>query len=122
MVMSLQQMVDEVRAAMESQLRVRGKSLDAQIHRAGRLLPRRVRQDASYLAKGIALAENPKLARMVDMVKARQAHRNILAHLETADIGAKRRDAVRNMIASIAFALLVTAVLLLAVLRVRGFV
>lgn len=120
--MTLQQMVDEVRAAMESQLRVRGKSLDAQIHRAGRLLPRRVRQDASYLAKGMALAENPKLARMVDMAKARRAHRNILAHLETIDTGAKRRDAVRNMIASIAFALLVTAVLLLVVLRVRGFV
>ncbi len=122
MAKTLQQMVDEVRAAMESRLRVRGKSLDAQVRKAGRRLPRRVRQDATYLAQGMAVAGNPKLLRMIDMAKARQAHRNVLAYLESVDFSAQRRNAALNMITSIAFALLVTGVLLLFVLWQRGFI
>jgi len=122
MAMDLQQMVDEVSEALADKLRVRGGSLDAQIHRAGRLLPRRVRQDATYLAQGITLVQNPKLAKMFDMAKARKAHRNVLAHIDTVDMGAQRRDAALNLVASIAFALLVTGCLLLFVLWQRGFV
>ncbi|WP_168769179.1 hypothetical protein [Yoonia maricola] len=118
----MQQMVDEVREAMESDLHVRGRSLEVQIRKAGRLLPRRVRQDATYLAQGVAVAANPKLARMVDMAKARQAHRRIVAYLGTVDIGAQRRNAALNLVASIAFALLMTGVLLLFVLWQRGFI
>lgn len=119
---TLQQMVDEVRAGLESKLRVRGASLQVQLRKAGRLLPRKVRSDAAYLAQGAELVRNPKLAKMVDMTKARHAHRHVLAHLETVDIGARRRDAALHLVASIAFALLVTGVLLLVVLRQRGFV
>ncbi len=120
--MTLQQMVDEVQAALESKLRVRGRSLDAQIRKAGRLLPRRVRGDATYLAQAVALSENPKLQRMVDMARAKLAHRRVLDFVEGIDLGARRRTAALNMIASIAFALLVTGALLLFVLVQRGFV
>lgn len=119
---TMRQMVDEVRAALQDKLRVRGRSLDAQIRRAGRQLPRHVRNDATYLAQTVALSDNPKLARMIDMTKAKKAHRNILAHLDTVDIGAQRRNAALNMLASVMFALLVTGVLLLGVLWVRGFI
>ncbi|WP_108816233.1 hypothetical protein [Loktanella sp. Alg231-35] len=122
MAMTLQQMVDEVRAAMEGKLRVRGPSLMAQIAKAGRLLPRRVRSDASYLAQAAALAQNPKLARTVDMARAKQAHRRVLGFLSGIDLGAQRRTAALNMIASIAFALLVTGAVVLFVLVQRGFV
>ena len=122
MVLTMQQMADEVRDGLQSKLRVHGRSLEAQIRKAGRLLPRAVRRDATFLAQGAGLVQNPKLARMVDMAKARQAHRNVLAYLETVDAGAQRRDAALNLVASIAFALLVTAGLLLFVLWQRGFI
>ncbi len=122
MTMTMQQMVDDVRAGLQDRLRVRGRSLDAQIRKAGRLLPRRVRADAIYLAQGVGLVQNPKLAKMVDMGKARQAHRNVMAHLESVDIAAQRRNAALNLVASIAFALLATGVLLLFVLWQRGFI
>ncbi len=120
--MTLQQMVDEVQAALEGKLRVRGRSLAAQIRKAGRLLPRRVRSDATYLAQAVVLSENPKLQRMVDMAGAKQAHRRVMGFLEGVDPGARRRTAALNMAASIAFALLVTGALLLFVLVQRGFV
>ncbi len=122
MVLTMQQMVNEVRDGLQGKLHVRGRSLDAQIRKAGRRLPRRVRQDATYLAQGVALMENPKLARMIDIGKARQAHRNVMAHLNSIDIAAQRRNAALNLVASIAFALLVTGVLLLFVLWQRGFI
>ena len=120
--MSLQEMAEDVRAGLESKLRVRGRSLQAQIRKAGRLLPRHVRRDATYLAQGAELATNPKLAKMVDMAKARQAHRKVLAYLDTVDIAAQRRDAALQLAASIAFALLVTAGLVVFVLWQRGFI
>ncbi len=122
MKLTLQQMVDEVRAGLQEKLRVRGRSLEAQIKRAGRQLPRRVRGDATYLAQALLLSENPKLLRMVDMAKARQAHQNVLAFLKTIDLTARRWTAFLSVIASIAFGLLVTGGLLLFILWARGFV
>jgi hypothetical protein len=122
MALTMQQMVDEVSAALDAKLRVRGRTLEAQVRKAGRLLPRGVKRDATYLMKAAPLAANPKLARMVDMTKAKQAHRNVLAFLEGFDLGARRRTAALNLVASIAFALMVTGILLLFVLVQRGFV
>jgi len=122
MMLTVQDMVDEVRDALDSKLRVRGPSLEAQIRKAGRLLPRRVRRDAMFLAQCVGLAANPKLARMIDMPRAKHAHRNVLAHLEGVDMMAQRRGMALNIIASIAFALLVTGGLVLFVLVQRGLV
>ena len=120
--LTIEQMVGEVRASLDAKLRVRGRSLDAQIRKAGRLLPRAVKRDAIYLAQAQPLMANPKLARMVDLGKATQAHRNVLAFLEGVDLAGQRRTALLNLVASIAFALLVTGILLLFVLVQRGFV
>ncbi|MEO1640390.1 MAG: hypothetical protein AAFU41_14210 [Pseudomonadota bacterium] len=120
--MTLQDMVDDVRAQMEEKLRVRGRSLEAQLRKAGRMLPRHVRRDGAYLARAVALTENPKLARMVNLRQAQAAHRNIMAHLSKVDLAAERTTAFLNLLASIAFALLSTGVLLLFVLWARGFI
>jgi len=122
MMMTLQDMVDEVRDGLETKLRVRGRSLEAQIRKAGRLLPRGVQKDATYLAQSIALTEHPKLARMVDMPKASRAHRNVLSYLEGTDMAAQRRGMALNIAAAVVFALLVTGGLVLFVLVQRGFV
>ena len=122
MALTIEHMVAELREAFTERLRIRGRSLEAQIRKAGRRLPKRVRRDATYLAQSVALEENPKLARMIDMPRAKQAHRNVLEHLETVDVGAERRMVALNIAASIAFALLFTGILVLFVLVQRGFV
>lgn len=118
----LEHQIEQVRALLEQKLRVRGRTLAHQIRKAGRRLPRAVRHDATYLAQSIALAENPKLARMVNATKLNNAHANVVRYLEGIDPGEHRRTALLNLTASIAFALLVTAVLVLFVLVQRGFV
>jgi len=122
MMMTLQEMVDEVRDGLEAKLRMRGRSLEVQIRKAGRLLPRGIRKDATYLAQSVAMTDHPKLARMVDLSKASRAHRNVLAYLEGTNMVAQRRGMALNIVAAITFALLVTAGLVLFVLVQRGFV
>ena len=119
---TIEQMVAEVRAGLREKLGLRGKTLTDQLRKGGRLLPRYVRYDATYLAQIAPLADNPKLARMIDLPKARQAHQNVLAHLASIDLSLARREGALNIIASIAFGMLVTIVLTITVLWWRGFV
>jgi hypothetical protein len=122
MALTMPQMVEEVRAGLADKLRVRGRSLAVQVRKAGRRLPRAVRRDAVYLVQTVGLADNPKLARMIDMARAQAAHRNILQFLQTVDVAAERRGIALQIIASIALAILATGILLLIVLVQREFV
>ena len=122
MAMTLDHIVTDVREGLATRLRVRGKTLAVQLHKAGRRLPRHVRRDLSYLVEAQKLSTHPKLAARVDVRRATLARRNILAHLETVDLAAERWTMVLGVVASIAFAILVTGIILLIVLVQRGFV
>lgn len=122
MAKTVEDMVEELREAFRDKLRVRGRSFADQVRKAGRSLPRGIRRDATFLAQTVTLAENPKLARMIDMPRAARAHRNVLEHIETVNIAAERQQIALGIAASIAFALLVTALIVLFVLVQRGFV
>ena len=69
----LQSQVDEIRKLMETRLRIRGKTLAQQVRKAGRLLPRNMRRDATYLVQAETVMAHPKLSRMVDGAKAHHA-------------------------------------------------
>lgn len=118
----IHQQVAALQASLEEKLGVRGRTLQAQLRKAGRRLPRHVRRDATYVAQSVALADNPKLARMVDEARMMRAHKNVMAHLNTINVTERRVTAALNLIASIAFVLLVTAALVLFVLVQRGLV
>lgn len=118
----MHQIVDEISGLLDDKLRVRGKTLAAQIRKAGRRLPRAVRRDATYIVQSMALTDNPKLSRMVDHKKLQRARANIVRHLEGVDLSEQRRTAALNMVASVAFVILVTGILVLFVLVQRGFV
>ena len=120
--MTVEEMVSEVRTGLRDKLGLRGKTLAAQLRKGGRLLPRRIRYDARYLALVVTLADNPKLVRMIDQAKVKQAHRNILAHLNEIDLAAQRRDTALTIAAAIAFALLVTGVMVIFVLWWRDLI
>lgn len=122
MAMTLQDMVAEVRAELAEKLRVRGRSLEVQIRKARRHLPRYVRKEAAYLAKVLALTRNPKLARTIDHRRAQAAHDTILRYLRSVDFAQARRTALLNFLASLAFGLLSTLVLVVFLLWARGLI
>ena len=114
--------IAEIRALMETHLRVKGRDLPAQMRRAGRLLPRWVRVELQYLADSETLAQNPKLARMVNPLRVAQARQKVTGYLEGLDPNARLKDRALEIAGSIALGLLVTGAAVIFVLVQRGLV
>jgi hypothetical protein len=118
----LQIQIDEVRALMETRLRVRGKTLDQQVRKAGRLLPRAERREAIYLAQAATVMQHPKLSRMVDQSKAAQAHARVTRFLNTVDPKDRAKGKLLGWLGSLAFGFIVLFMLVIVILVQRGIV
>lgn len=112
----------DIRSLLETQLRIRGATLDAQIRRAGRLLPRKVRREAAFLLQANLLVQNPKLARMISAERVGQAHQAISTYLKSVDPKERARTRLLNYTGFIALNGLLLAGGIIAILIWRGFV
>ena len=118
----LQNQVDEIRHLMETHLRIRGKTLGQQVRRAGRLLPRNLRRDATYLAQAATVMQHPNLARMVDGTKAAAAHARLARFLKSVDAKDRAKGRLLAWLGSLAFAFFVVVIITVVVLVQRGIV
>ena len=118
---TIQQMADRVAGLMEERLRVRGVGLTEKLRKGGRLLPRRVRAQADILAQSAAMAQNPKLLMQMDQAAVAQAYDVCIKHLAGVDAWDRRKGAIIGVAATVAASVLVIGVLVLVVLRWRGF-
>jgi hypothetical protein len=121
-VVTVQQMADRVSALLEERLRIKGDTLEARLARAGRRLPRKVRDAGAALASAVSMIQNPKLMHQVDDETVAVAYDICVRHLTTINPSAARKGLLLDMAARVAFALLVVAVLFVAVLYWRGFI
>ncbi len=119
---TIQQMADRVAGLMEERLGVRGRGLDEKLRKGGRLLPRAVRAKAMVLAGLAAQAQNPKLLTQINMEDVAGAYDTCVKYLGTINPGGRRTGILLGMASSIAFSLLVVAVLVIGVLVWRGYV
>lgn len=119
---TIQQMADRVAGLMEERLRVRGTGLAEKLRKGGRLLPRKVRAQAAFLAQSAVLSQNPKLMMQLDQDAVAQAYDVCVKHLGGVNAWERRKGAILGVAATIAASVLVIAALLLVVLRWRGFV
>ena len=119
---TIQQMADRVAGLMEERLRMRGVGLAEKLRKGGRLLPRKVRSAAEFLGQAATMAQNAKLLMQIDNTAVAAAYDTCLRHLGGVDSGDRRRGIMVGVAASIAFSVLVVALLLGAVLYWRGFI
>lgn len=111
----------EIGLLFEERLGLRGGSLDRQVRRAGRGLPRAIAREARYLAQAESLAANPRLWRQVDPVRLQAAHRIVCDHLRGIDPRERRKTRIIGVASSAAFNLLAVTALVLVVLVWRGY-
>ena len=103
---------NDLQRLFEERLRIKGRSLEQQVYKAGRQLPKRVRTDANYIAQAVTLRQNPKLARMIDENQIARARRNVIEHLEKIDPQDRLKGRILNWAAAIsAFGIIVFVVL-----------
>jgi hypothetical protein len=119
---TITQMADRVSGLMEERMGVRGRSLADKYRKAGRRLPRKVRDAVSLLAEAAEMVQNPKLQVRVDEARVAQAYDLCVRHLGGIRRGERMKTAMVGVAASAAFAILVVVILVIAVVYWRGLV
>ena len=71
---TIQQMADRVAQLLEERLGLGGRDLAAKLKRAGRSLPKKVRDGGKLLAAAALKAQNPKLLGQIDMGEVTDAY------------------------------------------------
>jgi hypothetical protein len=118
---TIQQMADRVAQLLEERLGLGGKGLAAKLKRAGRLLPRKVRDAGRQLAVSAQKAQNPKLLGQIDMGEVTEAYDVCLKHLIGIDPVDRKRGYLTGMIGSVVFGVLVLLIAVAALLAWRGY-
>lgn len=118
----LARLSDRLTALMREKLGVRAETLPAALRRAGRKLPRRLRQDGEAIVAAMDRSRNPRLARVTDGDGPERAARRIEAYLRGLNPADARARARAYLFADLAFRLAVVVALVIAVLAWRGYV
>lgn len=117
---SIQQMADRVSALIEEKLGARGPGLADKTRRAGRALPRKVRDAALRLSEAEAMSHNPKLLLQLDEGKVSADYDTCVRHLSAISVGDRWIGRVVNFGASTVVTLLIVAALVVAFVYWRG--
>ncbi len=105
---------------MSTQLRIRGEGLEDIATRAGRKLPRHVRTSVDILIEAEAMRSHPKLSRRIDPRRIARAERVVNRFLDKQNPAAERRGEVLDLVAKIAFVVVVVVLSVFFFLLWRG--
>jgi len=118
---SLQEKTEQVAELMKIRLGIRGKDLATKLRHTGRMMPKRIKREAAFLVETAGLAESPKLSRMINLERVEAAHKACVEFLESVDVADRRKGVVLGILGSLAMVFLVVTVLVLSVLKWRGY-
>ncbi len=94
----------EIASLMREKLGIGGKDrLAVKMRRGGRLLPRRLRQEAAELTKLETLWPNPRLRRQIDPALVQRYQDNLRTHLKAIDVKDRFKGRVIGILVSLAF-------------------
>jgi hypothetical protein len=118
---TIQQMADRIEALLEERLRIRGQGLAARLKAARRMLPRAVRDAGMRLALAAERAQHPRLLAQIDDARVAADYDLCLRHLSGLGRRDRRMAWLLDTAASVLVILLAVGLLMLGVLRWRGF-
>jgi hypothetical protein len=118
---AIQQMADRVAQLMEDRLGIGGRDLSGRLRKAGRMLPKRVRDSAQLLANSAEKAKNPKLLGQIDMGAVSDAYDACLKHLTAIDPAERKRTTFSGMVGFVGGGIFLLMIGIIAVLAWRGF-
>jgi hypothetical protein len=112
---------ESLRALLEEKYRLRGRTLEQALRRAGRRLPRRHRRQVAALLAARKRAEHPRLALQMDHGGILKGCEEVRSYLKSVDPVAARRERLLDLGALIGFYILATIGLTIAFLWWRGY-
>ncbi len=117
---TVEERADRIARLIEERLRVRGRGLETKLRRAGRLMPKWIRQEAQTLVQAQQFSASPKLMKLIDPGQIDQAYERCETWLKSVDPGERRKDRILGFLALNVFNLSVVAAGLLVTLRLTG--
>lgn len=114
---AFQTRITGLRLALSSRMNLRGKTLEAQIRRAGRRLPRRQRRAAAIVLGAQDWMKHPKLARVLNRTAVNTAFADLHTHLDRLDPKEARRTALLRLLGGMVLNLMMLGLLIYALLR-----
>lgn len=112
----------KLRGLMQQKLDVQGRDLRQSFGRAGRRLPRGMRQRAAALIRAEMLAHNPKTARQVDAEAVERDYEALRSYLSALDVAEMRKTRFLSLAGAVAANLIVVAMLFIGWLWWRGYI
>lgn len=106
---------------MEERLDVRGADFAAKTRRAGRLLPRHVREAAGVLTRALSLMDHPQLSRQMNAVELEAAAHVVEVYLLDVDPWDRRRGIAVSWLSGLVLSLLLLGAGVFLVLGWRGY-
>ncbi|MBS8229010.1 hypothetical protein [Vannielia litorea] len=104
----VKQVADGLAQMMAERLGVRrGETLAEKLRKGGRLLPKKVRREAAYIAETEARMEVPKFAFQYDAARIEKAEKMVRRFLEEVDPADRRKGIVLGILGWLAFNFLV---------------
>lgn len=113
---------NKISALLQERMRIKGKSLEGQIHKSGRRLPRKIKRAAQRVATASALAENPKLARQVDQTAVLADADRVIAHLVEIDPIEALKDKILITLAKFSAVLIIAVIAAIWIAHSRGMI
>lgn len=119
-------MADEVASLMAARFggirRGQQAELTEMLRKRGGALPRRLRREARILQRADRVAEQPKLARQVDLARLEQAHRVLTSYLRPLGQGQRLQGGAVGVAARVLLGLLILGGVAVWVMLQRGLI
>ncbi|MCF2905297.1 hypothetical protein L0666_09870 [Octadecabacter sp. CECT 8868] len=112
---------DEVRTLIEERLRVKGRTLEKALAKAGRLLPKWAQREGTYLVHAEQYLGHPKLRLMIDEAKVAKAHQTLVEHLKSIDPKERRKTRLLQLAGAVSFNLIIVLGAFIFYMWYRGY-
>ena len=113
-------MAARLQTLFEERMRLKGKSLDAQVHKARPRLPRRIFRDAQVVIRAVDMVGNPKLERQVDVRATADAARRVEVHLLEIDPRDELKGKVLTVLGKVSAFVIIVFIVTIWILYQRG--
>lgn len=117
---AIQQMAERVADMMEERFGVRNKDLSTKLRKGKRYLPRKVAAAAEELAGFAEKSKNPKLLVQIDQARVAAVYDICVRHLSGVKAGGRLKAILINVVATVAFGLLIMGVAVIVLQRIQG--
>lgn len=114
--------LDEISGLLDDKLGASGRDVSVQLQKVRRRFPRRLRPSLALLQDAAPMADNPRMAQVLDDPRYDKAASDIITHLSRINLSERRKSWWLGMLGGMAFNLLAVLILFLIALAVLGYV